>query len=93
MDAKNQQDRAKMVEEAVGRMCRLGMMPQVITKFRKQGTVLKSETAGILYDLNDEEKKSCCRLGRRKRRHRIRCNIEQHGVWKMPGIVVCQCRG
>ena len=23
MDAKNQQDRAKMVEEAVGRMCRL----------------------------------------------------------------------
>ena len=49
-----------MVEEAVGRMCRLGMMPQVITKFRKQGTVLKSETAGILYDLNDEEKKSCC---------------------------------
>ena len=52
MDAKNQQDRAKMVEEAVGRMCRLGMMPQVITKFRKQGTVLKSETAGILYDLN-----------------------------------------
>ena len=27
MDAKNQQDRAKMVEEAVGRMCRLGMMP------------------------------------------------------------------
>lgn len=36
MDAKNQQDRAKMVEEAVGRMCRLGMMPQVITKFRKQ---------------------------------------------------------
>lgn len=53
MDAKNQQDRAKMVEEAVGRMCRLGMMPQVITKFRKQGTVLKSETAGILYDLND----------------------------------------
>lgn len=58
MDAKNQQDRAKMVEEAVGRMCRLGMMPQVITKFRKQGTVLKSETAGILYDLNDEEKKA-----------------------------------
>lgn len=58
MDAKNQQDRAKMVEEAVGRMCRLGMMPQVITKFRKQGTVLKSETAGILYDLNDEEKKT-----------------------------------
>lgn len=47
-----------MVEEAVGRMCRLGMMPQVITKFRKQGTVLKSETAGILYDLNDEEKKA-----------------------------------
>lgn len=39
-------------------MCRLGMMPQVITKFRKQGTVLKSETAGILYDLNDEEKKA-----------------------------------
>lgn len=33
-------------------------MPQVITKFRKQGTVLKSETAGILYDLNDEEKKA-----------------------------------
>lgn len=58
MDAKNQQDRVKMVEEAVGRMCRLGMMPQVITKFRKQGTVLKSETAGILYDLNDEEKKA-----------------------------------
>ena len=58
MDAKNQQDRAKMVEEAVSRMCRLGMMPQVITKFRKQGTVLKSETAGILYDLNDEEKKA-----------------------------------
>lgn len=58
MDAKNQQDRAKMVEEAVGRMCRLGMMPQAITKFRKQGTVLKSETAGILYDLNDEEKKA-----------------------------------
>lgn len=58
MDAKNQQDRAKMVEEAVGRMCRLGMMPQVITKFRKQGTVLKSETVGILYDLNDEEKKA-----------------------------------
>lgn len=57
MDAKNQQDRAKMVEEAVGRMCRLGMMPQVITKFRKQGTVLKSETVGILYDLNDEENK------------------------------------
>lgn len=50
MDAKNQQDRAKMVEEAVGRMCRLGMMPQVM--------VLKSETAGILYDLNDEEKKA-----------------------------------
>lgn len=24
MDAKNQQDRAKMVEEAVGHMCRLG---------------------------------------------------------------------
>lgn len=60
MDAKNQQDRAKMVEEAVGRMCRLGMMPQVITKFRKQGTVLKSETAGILYDLNDEEKNRNC---------------------------------
>ena len=58
MDAKNQQDRAKMVEEAVDRMRRLGMMPQVITKFRKQGTVLKSETAGILYDLNDEEKKA-----------------------------------
>lgn len=58
MDAKNQQDRAKMVEEAVSRMCRLGMMPQVITKFRKQGTVLKSETVGILYDLNDEEKKA-----------------------------------
>lgn len=57
MDAKNQQDRAKMVEEAADRMCRLGMMPQVITKFRKQGTVLKSETAGLLYDLNDEEKK------------------------------------
>ena len=32
MDAKNQKDRAKMVEEAVGRMCRLGMMPQVITR-------------------------------------------------------------
>lgn len=47
-----------MVEEAVSRMCRLGMMPQVITKFRKQGTVLKSETVGILYDLNDEEKKA-----------------------------------
>lgn len=76
MDAKNQQDRAKMVEEAVGRMCRLGMMPQVITKFRKQGTVLKSETAGILYDLNDEEKKAvadwedawrCCMLVQRKK--------------------------
>lgn len=58
MDAKNQQDRAKMVEEAADRMRRLGMMPQVITKFRKQGTVLISETAGILYDLNDEEKKA-----------------------------------
>lgn len=58
MDAKNQQDRAKMVEEAVGRMCRLRMMPQVITRFRKQGEVLKSEVAGILYDLNDEEKKT-----------------------------------
>jgi hypothetical protein len=41
MDAKNQQDRAKMVEEAVGRMCRLGMMPQAITKFRKQERVDK----------------------------------------------------
>lgn len=58
MDAKNQQDRAKMVEEAVGRMCRLRMMPQVITRFRRQGEVLKSEVAGILYDLNDEEKKA-----------------------------------
>lgn len=37
MDAKNQQDRAKMVEEAVGRMCRLGMMPQAITKIQKAG--------------------------------------------------------
>lgn len=57
MDAKNQQDRAKMVEEAVGRMCRLGMMPQVITKFRKQGTVLKSETADFLnnYTWDDTE--------------------------------------
>lgn len=50
MDAKNQQDRAKMVEEAVGRMCR---------------------------------------LGRRKWRYCIRCNIEQYGVWKMPGVAVC----
>ena len=58
MDAKNQQDRAKMVEEAADRMRRLGMMPQAITKFRKQGTVLISETAGILHDLNDEEKKA-----------------------------------
>ena len=58
MDAKNQQDREKMVEEAVGRMCRLRMMPQVITKFRKQGTVLKSEGKGFLYDLNEEEKKA-----------------------------------
>ena len=58
MDANNQQDREKMVEEAAGRMCRLGMMPQVIAKCRKQGTVLESETAGLLYDLNDEEKKA-----------------------------------
>lgn len=36
MDAKNQQDRAKMVEEAVSRMCRLGMMPQVITKLESR---------------------------------------------------------
>ena len=57
MDVKNQKDRAKMLEEAVGRMRCLRMMPQVITKFR-QGTVLKSETAGFLYDLNDEEKKA-----------------------------------
>lgn len=88
MDAKNQQDRAKMVEEAVGRMCRLGMMPQVITKFRKQGTVLKSETAGILYDLNDEEKKAVADW-EEKRRYCIRCNIEQYGVWKMLGVAVC----
>ena len=87
MDAKNQQDRAKMVEEAVGRMCRLGMMPQVITKFRKQGTVLKSETAGILYDLNDEEKKAVADW--EEESGGIRCNIEQYGVWKMPGVVVC----
>lgn len=89
MDAKNQQDRAKMVEEAVGRMCRLGMMPQVITKFREQGTVLKSETAGILYDLNDEEKKAVADWEEKKWRYCIRCNIEQYGVWKMPGVVVC----
>lgn len=88
MDAKNQQDRAKMVEEAVGRMCRLGMMPQVITKFRKQGTVLKSETAGILYDLNDEEKKAVADW-EEKSGGIVRCNIEQYGVWKMLGVAVC----
>lgn len=93
MDAKNQQDRAKMVEEAADRMRRLGMMPQVITKFRKQGTVLISETAGILYDLNDEEKKAVADWEEKKRRHRIRCITEQYGIRKMPGVAVCQCGG
>lgn len=58
MDAKNQQDRAKMVEEAVSRMVCLGMIPQAITKFRKQGEVLKSEVAGFLYELDEREKKA-----------------------------------
>ena len=58
MDAKNQQDRAKMVEEAVGRMCRLGMWPLLNTKYTKPATVIKSVTAVFLYVLNFEDKKA-----------------------------------
>ena len=40
MDAKNQQDRAKMVEEAVGRVPPERISQKKFTKFRKQGTTL-----------------------------------------------------
>lgn len=47
-----------MDEEAILRMKELHLMPEIVKQFEKDGTVMKSEFGGILYDLDDAGKKA-----------------------------------
>lgn len=48
-------DRKQMEEEAISRMLRLGLHPYAVREFKEEGKLNRSEGAGILYWLTEEE--------------------------------------
>lgn len=44
-----------MKKEAISRMLRLGLHPNAVQEFKKEGKLNRSEGPGLLYWLTDEE--------------------------------------